>query len=128
MPGGNETILLVEDDSSLRASVKITLSRLGYRVLETANGAEALAVWKLHGEAIHLLLTDLIMPGGMTGKDLSEWILNENPKLKVIYVSGYRAEITGTDFKLQEGVNFLPKPFPAQKLAQIVRNNLDKSA
>jgi CheY-like chemotaxis protein len=125
MTGGNETILLVEDDPSLRASVKITLSRLGYRVLETANGAEALAVWKQHREAIHLLLTDLIMPGGMTGKDLSEWILTENPKLKVIYVSGYSAEIAGTDFQLQEGVNFLPKPFQSHKLAKIIRDRLD---
>jgi PAS domain S-box-containing protein len=126
MPGGNETILLVEDDPSLRASVKITLSRLGYHVLETANGAEALAVWKQHGEVIHLLLTDLIMPGGMTGKDLSEWILNENPKLKVIYASGYSAEVAGADFKLQEGVNFLPKPFQSHKLAKIIRDNLDR--
>jgi two-component system, cell cycle sensor histidine kinase and response regulator CckA len=126
MPGGNETILLVEDDPSLRASVKITLSRLGYHVLETANGAEALAVWKQHGEVIHLLLTDLIMPGGMTGKDLSEWILNENPKLKVIYASGYSAEVAGADFKLREGVNFLPKPFQSHKLAKIIRDNLDR--
>jgi PAS domain S-box-containing protein len=125
MPGGDETILLVEDDRSLRASVNITLSRLGYHVLEAANGVEALAIWKQQRDVIHLLLTDLIMPDGMTGKDLSERILQENPKLKVIYVSGYIPEIAGTDLKLQQGVNFLPKPFQSPKLAKIIRDRLD---
>ncbi len=60
---GSETILLVEDEAAVRASVRITLSRLGYRVLEAADGAEALAMWQLHRDEIHLLLTDLVMPG-----------------------------------------------------------------
>ncbi len=125
MCGGNETILLVEDDAFLRASMRKALSQLGYRVLEAINGIEALEVWKQHREEIHLLLTDLVMPGGMTGKDLAERILPENPKLKVIYVSGYSAEVAGKDFPLEEGVNFLAKPVQAFKLAQTVRQNLD---
>jgi DNA-binding NtrC family response regulator len=100
------------------------LSRLGDHVLEAANGAEALVVREQPRDAIHLLLTDLILPGGMTGKDLGARILKENPKLKVIYVSGYGAEITGTDFKLQAGVNFLLKPFQSCKLAKIIHDNL----
>jgi PAS domain S-box-containing protein len=137
--GGNETILLVEDEPRLRASVKNVLSRLGYNVLESSDGASALKVWKKHRnevhftqkvwnqkrDEIHLLLTDMVMPGGMTGKDLGEQLLKENPGLKVIYVSGYSAEVAGRDFPLKEGVNFLIKPFQAQKLAQTVRQMLD---
>jgi signal transduction histidine kinase/CheY-like chemotaxis protein len=137
--GGNETILLVEDEPRLRASVINVLSRLGYHVLEASDGASALEVWKKHlneirlaqtvwnqqRDEIHLLLTDMVMPGGMTGSDLAERLLKENPKLKVIYVSGYSAEVAGKDFPLEEGVNFLTKPFQTLKLAQTVRNCLD---
>ncbi len=128
MRGGTETILLVEDDDFLRPSVNHTLTRLGYRVLETSNGAEALEVWKQHHDEIHLLLTDMVMPGGMTGKDLGERLLQGNPKLKVIYASGYSAEIVSHDFPLKEGVNFLTKPFQSQKLAQTIRASLDTHA
>jgi PAS domain S-box-containing protein len=124
--GGGETILLVEDEPRLRASVQNILSRLGYRVLEAANGVEALEVWNQQRDEIHLLLTDMVMPGGMTGKDLGERLLKKNPKLKVIYASGYSAEVAGKDFPLEEGVNFLTKPFQAQKLAQTIRNSLDR--
>ena len=123
--GGGETILFVEDDNFLRPSIFKTLSRLGYRVLEASNGVEALAVWKQHRDEIHLLLTDLVMPGGINGKELGEQLLSENPKLKVIYASGYSAEIISKDFPLEEGVNFLTKPFQAQKLAETIRKNLD---
>ena len=122
---GTETILLVEDDNFLRPSVSQTLTRLGYRVLEAANGTDALEVWKQHRDEIHLLFTDLIMPGGMTGKDLSDRLLSENPKLKVIYTSGYSAEIVSQDFRLTEGLNFISKPFQSQKLAHVIRNSLD---
>jgi PAS domain S-box-containing protein len=125
MRGGNETILLVEDDAFLRASVRKTLSRLGYRVIEAINGIEALKVWKQNCDGIHLLLTDLVMPGGMTGKDLGKRLLKENPRLKVIYASGYSAKAADGNFPLEDGVNFLTKPFNAQKLAQTVRQNLD---
>src|ERR1039458_3242970 len=124
--GGNETILLVEDDPALRAPIRIALSRLGYRVLEASNGIEALEVWKQHRAEIRLLLTDLVMPGGISGKELGEQLLQQDPKLKVIYASGYSADIVGKDFSLKEGVNFLAKPFAAHKLAQTVRNCLDK--
>ena len=101
------------------------LSQLGYCVLDAVNGAEALKIWTQYGKDIHLLLTDLVMPGGMSGMDLGERLLKENPKLKVIYNSGYSAEVAGKDFALEEGVNFLTKPFEAQKLAQTVRQSLD---
>jgi len=127
MRGGNETILLAEDDPSLRVSVRKALSQLGYRVLEAPTGVKALEVWKENREEIGLLLTDLVMPDGMSGKDLAQRILQENPKLKVIYMSGYSSEVAGKDFPLKEGVNFLTKPFQALKLAQTIRNSLDNA-
>jgi nitrogen-specific signal transduction histidine kinase/ActR/RegA family two-component response regulator len=125
--GGSETILLVEDETALRKSVQNTLGRLGYRVLEAAAGAEALAVWEQHRDEIRLLLTDLVMPGGMNGKDLAAQLLQRDPELKVIYTSGYSADVAGKDFPLQEGVNFLAKPYELYQLAQTVRNRLDKT-
>jgi FixJ family two-component response regulator len=68
----------------------------------------------------------MVMPGGMTGKELGERLLKENPKLKVIYASGYSAEVVGKDFPSEEGVNFLTKSFQAQKLAKTIRSCLDK--
>jgi CheY-like chemotaxis protein len=122
---GHETILLVEDDASLRASMCKTLSQLGYHVLEASNSVVALEVWKPNRDRIHLLLTDLIMPGEMTGKDLGKRLLKENPRLKVIYTSGYSAKVADGTFPLEDGINYLAKPFMAEKLAQTVRQNLD---
>ena len=75
-----------------------TLLQLGYRVLEANNGIEAQTIWKQHRDEINLLLTDLVMPGGVTGIDLAQRLIQENPKLKVIYMSGYSAEVVGKDF------------------------------
>jgi PAS domain S-box-containing protein len=126
--GGNETVLLVEDDTYFRASLRKALTQFGYRVLEAVNGMEALEIWKQHQGEIRLLLTDMVMPGGVTGKDLGERLSKENPKLKVIYMSGYSAEVAGKGFPLREGANFLTKPFQADKLAQILRSNLDQAS
>ena len=73
------------------------------------------------------MLTDMVMPGGMTGKELGEQLLKDNPGLKVIYVSGYSAEVINKDFPLEEGVNFLTKPFESLKLAKTIRNSLDRN-
>jgi len=126
--GGNETILLAEDDPALRTSLRIILSRLGYRVLEAATGAEALELWRQNREAIQLLLTDMIMPGGMNGKELAQRLRAENPKLKIVYASGYSDKIAGSDLVLEEGLNFLAKPFETHKLARTVRKSLDEAA
>ena len=125
LSGGDETILLVEDDPALRLAVRRSLGELGYRILEAPTGTKAIEVWKENRDEIQLLLTDLVMPDGMTGKDLAQRILQETPKLKVIYMSGYSAEVVGKDFPLKEGDNFLAKPFRASKLAKIVREKLD---
>jgi len=123
--GRNETILLVEDDASLRTPVRNVLTQLGYRVLEAGHGVEAVGVWQKHRHEIRLLLTDMVMPGGITGIDLGEKLSKEDPKLKVIYASGYSADMAGKDLPLEDGVNFLSKPFQRQKLAQTIRAQLD---
>ncbi len=126
--GGNETILLVEDDPALRETVRIALTNYGYRVLQASTGDEALAVWQQHRAEIRLLLTDLVMPGGMTGIELAAKLLSQAPGLKVIYASGYTAEVASKDFPLEAGVNFLQKPFDRLKLMQVVRDRLDQPA
>jgi DNA-binding NtrC family response regulator len=94
-------------------------------VFEAANGAEAVEIWKKHRDEINLVFTDMVMPGGISGRQLGERFLKEKPKLKVIYASGYAAEVAGGDFPLKEGVNFLTKPFEMHKLAKTIRDNLD---
>jgi PAS domain S-box-containing protein len=124
--GGAETILLVEDEVALRALTKIILQRYGYRVLEAASGVEALEVWEKQGAPVDLLLTDMIMPDGVTGRELAKQLQARQPGLKVIYVSGYNMESEGTTFRLREGTVFLQKPYHPQKLVQAVRDALDE--
>jgi len=124
--GGNETILLVEDEVTLRVSVRSALMRLGYRVLEAATGNEAIKIWREHRDEIKLLLTDMVMPEGTNGRELAEQLSAEHPGLKVVYTSGYSAEVAGSDLQLADGVNFLSKPFEAHKLARTIRAQLDR--
>jgi PAS domain S-box-containing protein len=125
LQGGIETILFVEDDVFLHASVAKSLQQLGYHVLDAANGDDALEIWKQHREEIQLVLTDMVMPGVINGKQLGEQLLKDNAKLKIIYASGYSADVAGKDFPLEEGVNYLVKPFEMHKLAKTVRDSLD---
>ncbi|MEI6045102.1 MAG: PAS domain S-box protein [Chloroflexota bacterium] len=124
--GGNETILVVEDESSVRALVRNILQRYGYRVLEAASGREALLAWEIHKNQIDLLLTDLVMPGDVGGLDLVEQLHQQQPDLKVIYTSGYSAEIVGEKIAFYEGLNLLSKPYTPTMLAQAVRACLDR--
>src|SRR3984957_10206068 len=125
MPGGNETILVAEDDPSVRVVVRKALSQRGYRILEASTGVKALEVWEEQSDRIQLLLTDLVMRGGMNGRELALQLIEKKLDLKVVYVSGYSAEIMGRNFPIEEGVNFLSKPFEAAKLAKAVRQSLD---
>ena len=124
--GGQETILLVEDDPAVRLSTFKSLNRLGYRVLQATNGVDALAIWKVRQSEIKLVLTDVLMPGGVNGRDLAEKLLSDQPDLKIIYMSGYTADLVGGGFALTAGVNFLTKPFLFHQLAHIIRENLDR--
>ena len=125
MPTGSETILLVEDEASLRVLAKKILTRLGYQVLEAASGVKALDVWSQHHQSIDLVLTDLVMPDGLTGRELADKLRQEKPGVKIIFTSGYSADIAGKDFPLEEGVNFLSKPFVPGHLATLLRKSLD---
>jgi CheY-like chemotaxis protein len=123
--GGTEGLLVVEDDAAVRSLVSTCLRRLGYRVLEARTGREALEVWRQHQDTIDLLLTDMVMPEGVSGRELAAELRAAKPTLKVIYTSGYSVDLTAADLHLQEGVNFLPKPYPPHRLAQTVRACLD---
>ena len=124
LPRGTETLLVVEDDFPVRMLVSNLLQRCGYTVLQAESGVAALQVWNEHRNRIRLLFTDLIMPDGMTGRELAEKLQSEKPGLKVIYTSGYSTEV-GKGLQLIEGVNFLQKPYPSGKLVQAVRKSLD---
>jgi two-component system cell cycle sensor histidine kinase/response regulator CckA len=123
---GTETILLVEDESPVRWIVKDVLSKYGYHILEASSGVEALALWHQHHREIALLLTDLVMPIGLTGQELAEKFTAQKPALKVIYISGYSLQAAGKDFAILDGPNFLQKPFDGIKLAAAIRACLDQ--
>jgi PAS domain S-box-containing protein len=118
------TILVVDDEVQLCTVVAHYLRRRGYNVLTAASGADALRLWTEHGDKVDLLLTDLVMPEGMTGKDLADRLLKAKPALKVLYTSGYSSEIAGKDLSLQPGFHFLPKPYQPGVLANAVRDCL----
>lgn len=122
--GGNETILLVEDEIGVRGLAKQILQRHGYRVLEAENGPKAISVWQQHHQEIALMVTDMVMPGGMNGRELALKLQEQRPSFKVIYVSGYSVNLS--EFELNEGWNFLQKPYQPKKLAKTIRDRLDE--
>jgi signal transduction histidine kinase len=126
--GGHETILLVEDEHVLRRLARTVLQRRGYRVYEACSGAEALSVWEAHGSEVDLLLTDMVMPGGVSGRELAEQLRGKKSDLKIIYTTGYSPDAISPDLALQEGMNFLAKPYHPDKLIQIIRQRLDEPA
>ena len=123
--GGNETILLVEDEKPVRELVSRVLRKYGYKILPAGNGVEALETWNRHKNEISMLFTDLVMPDNMNGRELAEKLWAERPGLKVIFTSGYSTEIVGKDFKLEPELNYLQKPYQPQVLALAVRRCLD---
>jgi signal transduction histidine kinase len=122
---GRETVLVAEDEEALRGMVVQILRVQGYTVLEATSGVHALEVWEQASRPVDLLLTDIVMPGGIMGSELAERLSNQCPTLKVIYTSGYSPGMAGQDASLLEGRNFLPKPYSIGKLAQFVRECLD---
>jgi PAS domain S-box-containing protein len=122
---GRETVLVAEDEDALREMVVQVLRIQGYTVLEAASGSQALEAWKQADRPVDLLLTDMVMPGGMMGSELAEFLLAESPSLRVIYTSGYSPGMAGQDASLLRGRNFLPKPYSIGTLAQFVRECLD---
>jgi len=126
--GGRETVLVAEDEEPLRQMVVHVLRMQGYTVLEAESGRHALEVWEQAGRPVHLLLTDLVMPGGIMGGELATRLIEKNPGLKVIYTSGYSPGMAGKDTSLLAGRNFLPKPYSIGRLTQFIRECLDAPA
>ncbi len=121
---GSETILLVEDEDTLREMGKLYLESEGYTVLEAADGAAALQISAEHSGLIHLLLTDVIMPG-MNGRELANKLSPTRPEMKVVYMSGYTENAIGHNGMLDQGIILLQKPFTLPALKAMVREVLD---
>jgi DNA-binding response OmpR family regulator len=121
---GSETILLVEDEANLRYLARQYLEKQGYRVIEAADGAVAVQIAVAHESVIHLLLTDVIMPG-MNGRELAQRITEIRPNVKVLYMSGYTENVIGHNGTLDAGIRLLQKPFNLRDLKNKVREALD---
>jgi CheY-like chemotaxis protein len=121
---GNETVLLVEDEESVRRLLTHVLSRRGYRVLDASNAREALKIFERHGPDIHLVLTDIVMPN-MSGRELADELRRRRPDLKVIFMSGYTDDVLIRTGALRPGMSFLQKPLRPDTLAAKVREALD---
>ncbi|MFN7993864.1 MAG: ATP-binding protein [Bryobacteraceae bacterium] len=121
---GSETILLAEDEESVRKLMKHLLTARGYTVLDAVNGLEALNLFELEPDRIDLLLTDMVMPG-MTGRDLAQKVLERKPNLRVIYMSGYTDDMLTSTGALGPGMSFLRKPLRPDVLLSRIREVLD---
>jgi two-component system, cell cycle sensor histidine kinase and response regulator CckA len=123
--GGSETILLVEDEPALLLLAATILQRFGYKVLTAVTGGEALNIWNQEKERIGLLVTDMVMPGKISGKTLGLQLSREKPALRVVYTSGYSDELGDQDFVRVSRGSFLPKPYTPEQLVRAVRETLD---
>jgi two-component system, cell cycle sensor histidine kinase and response regulator CckA len=123
-PINDTTILVVEDEEMLREFVSEALGTLGYHVLSAANGRDALNVWAEHRDEIDLLLTDVVMPESISGRQLAHTMMQDKPNLKVIFTSGYSSELFGSEFEREKEHLFLAKPYLPDRLAQTVAMHL----
>jgi len=120
----NETVLVVEDEDAVGQVVQTSLQEHGFRVLRAANALEALQIYNEENGQIDLLLTDMVMPRGMSGSELAANLKALKPELKVVYTTGYSRQVVGHGLDLREGLNFLPKPHAPGKLIETVRTRL----
>ena len=123
---GTETILLVEDQASVRRLAVSVLRGCGYRLVEAESGEEALRAAAGCPETIHLMVTDVVLPG-MTGKDLAERLQPARPDMKVLFASGYAENVIAHRGVINPGIRYLPKPYAPHELAVRVREVLDQS-
>ncbi|HVM51109.1 MAG TPA: response regulator [Candidatus Acidoferrum sp.] len=124
-PGGREAVLMVEDEGIVREAARLALERGGYRVFEAGDGPDALKVWEHCPAHIDLLVTDMVMPHGVSGGALARVLQARDPRLRVLYTSGYSSEVIREDRHLIVGVNFLRKPYDTASLLKAVRVCLD---
>ena len=116
-----KTILIVEDEAVVRELARIILERAGYQILEAEDGPTALQIWARKKQGIDMLITDMVMPNGVTGRELAQRLLAERPELPVIYASGYSQELTAPDFVETECRVFLQKPYMGDQLVALVK-------
>jgi signal transduction histidine kinase len=124
-PHGNETILIVEDDEKVRELAVQILEKYGYTILKASQGNEALSICEEHKGLIHLMVTDVVMPG-MDGQELVKYFRCQHPETKVLYMSGYTDNTIVHHGVLEKGMNYMQKPFTVEGLAKKVREVLDK--
>ena len=124
LPRGTERILLVEDNEMVRGLVRQVLEASGYQVLEAANGSAARLICEQNTEAIQLLLTDVVMPE-MSGREVADLLAPLHPEMRVLYMSGYAENVIAREGVLEEGINFIQKPFSSEALTLKVRDLLD---
>jgi CheY-like chemotaxis protein len=124
VPRGTETVLVVEDAPAVRAVARHVLERQGYTVIEAAGGDAALQLAAAHAGPIHLLLTDVVMPG-LSGRQVAEKLAIRRPEMRVLYASGYTDDSIVRHGILEEGIAYLQKPFTPESLARKVRAVLD---
>lgn len=123
---GHETVLVVEDEEAVSRMVERTLTASGYSVLTAANGVDAREVWRKNRDRIDLLVSDLVMPNGVSGLDIGREFLADRPELGVIFVSGYTADVIRDEGDVPEGCQFIPKPFTREDLMTAVRTRLNQ--
>lgn len=123
---GNETIFVVEDEDSLRKSACMVLERHGYKVIQAPHGKEALRLFHQRTTATDLLLTDLVMPEGVSGQEVARQMRLLQPGLRVVFMSGYSLDTAGKQLSMASGKGFLQKPFEIGELLKIVRQTLDQ--
>jgi len=121
---GTETILLVEDEEGVRELAQMLLETDGYTVLAAETAAQAETVYATHRGPIHMLLTDVVMPG-MSGRELAKRITTKSPNTRVLYMSGYTDNVIADGGMLEPGIAFLQKPFTPAVLAQKIREVLE---
>ena len=127
MPAGHETVLLVEDESSILHLVKRMLQKNGYRVLTASTPDEAIRLMERHSSDIHLLITDVVMPD-MNGRDLAQRLQQINPDLKCLFMSGYTADVIAHHGVLDPDMNFIHKPFSLHDLMVKIHSVLHNKA
>ncbi|MBX3424395.1 MAG: response regulator [Pirellulales bacterium] len=123
--GRRETILLVEDEGAVRRLAQTILEQGGYRVLATASGVEALELWRTNSEPIALLLTDLVMPGGVNGLEVARRLREDDPGIKVLYMTGYSPDAAGKELRLGDLENVIAKPFTQDAILRKIRECLE---
>ena len=120
----SETILLVDDEAAIRRMVKTVLERACYTVIEADTGVQALAVWEQNKPQVKLLLTDMVMPDGVTGRELAKRLKTSKPSLNVIYTSGYDLDVEAQGDTREGAVRFLHKPYDMRKLLEVVHETM----